>query len=83
MGEPTKGEMRPIRRKERYTTTEAASILGISASTVVDFMDRGLMPCFRIPGSRWRLITHKQLVNYMSKQPGFGMVLEALEGLPG
>ena len=50
-----------------YTTGEVARICGISQQTVIRCYDRNLINGYLIPGSRYRKITHKNLVDFMIK----------------
>jgi excisionase family DNA binding protein len=48
-----------------YTTGEVAKICGISQGTIIRAFDRGTIGGFRVPGSRFRRITRRDLLNYM------------------
>ena len=50
-----------------YTTGEVARICGISRQGVIRRYNKGLINGYLIPGSRYRKITHKNLVDFMIK----------------
>jgi len=54
-----------MRRKAVYTTGEAAEICKLSQQTIIRCFDSGLLRGFRVPGSKFRRIPHKDLVEYM------------------
>ena len=54
-----------MKRKAVYTTGEAAEICRLSQQTIIRCFDNGLLHGFRVPGSRFRRIPHKDLLEYM------------------
>jgi two-component system, OmpR family, response regulator RpaA len=52
-------------RKPVYSTAEAAKICRLSLSTMNRRFDEGLIQGFRVPGSRFRRVTHEQLLRFM------------------
>lgn len=69
-------------RKEVYTTGELGAILRISRAAVAHAIDRGDMPGFRVPLSRLRRVTHKQLLRWLEAHPEFGFALEEIGEAP-
>ncbi len=67
-----------IQAKRQYTTTEVAEICRVSAKTVANWFDAGLLPGYRVPGSRHRRIPHAALKafldsrNLLTQLPGGG-----------
>jgi excisionase family DNA binding protein len=60
----------PFEVKTAYSAGDVARLLSCSKNTVLKAMDQGELPCYRIPGSRWRRIHHQQLLAYLDDQPG-------------
>jgi two-component system, OmpR family, response regulator len=54
-----------MRRKDVYTTGEAAEICKLSQQTVIRCFDNGQLQGFRVPGSKFRRIPHDVLVRFM------------------
>ena len=57
-----------IERNEIYTTGQIAEICGVSSRTVVKWFDEGELRGYRIPGSKDRRYTHKNLIEFMKKR---------------
>jgi excisionase family DNA binding protein len=51
--------------KDIYTTGEAAEICQVSQQTIIRCFDSGKLGGFRVPGSRFRRIPRKQLIDFM------------------
>lgn len=47
------------------TTAGAAKIAGVSQQTMIRWVDRGLVPGFRIPGSTHRRIVRDDLIKFL------------------
>jgi len=53
--------------EELYTTGKAAKICRVSQQTIIRCFDSGRLAGFRVPGSRFRRIPHKNLVRFMKE----------------
>jgi DNA-binding transcriptional MerR regulator len=51
--------------KETYTTGEIAKLCSVSPRTVCKWFDSGLLQGFKVPGSKFRKVTHPQLMAFM------------------
>lgn len=49
---------------EMLTTTEVATLLGISQSTVWRMIDEGTLPSVRLSENSWHRVTRPQLAEY-------------------
>jgi len=56
---------RRLRRKAVYTTGEAAEICRLSQQTIIRCFDNGQLKGFRVPGSRFRRIPRRNLIEFM------------------
>ena len=63
--------------KEVLKTGEVAGICRVSDRTVILWCDKGLLRCFRVPGSTHRRILRSELAAFMNEN---GMPLEWLNG---
>ncbi len=52
--------------RSQYGTLDVAKLLGVSAMTVVRWIDKGLMPAYRTPGNH-RRIRHDDLKHFIRK----------------
>jgi len=53
--------------KELYSTGEAAKICKVSQQTIIRCFDSGRLAGFRVPGSRFRRIPRKSLIQFMKQ----------------
>jgi len=51
--------------KSAYTTGEAARICNLSQTTIIRLFDAGTLKGYRVPGSRFRRITHEELQRFL------------------
>jgi excisionase family DNA binding protein len=51
--------------KSAYTTGEAARICNLSQTTIIRLFDAGTLKGYRVPGSRFRRITHEELERFL------------------
>ena len=65
-----------MRHKAVYTTGEAAAICRLSQQTIIRCFDSGQLKGFRVPGSRFRRIPRKGLVDFMKAN---GIPLEGFD----
>ena len=63
--------------KDILTTSEVARICNVSSSTVIKWIDSGVLKGFKIPGSKTRRVTRKDLLEFMNE---YGIPLGKLEG---
>ncbi|MGR3310255.1 MAG: response regulator [Candidatus Brocadiales bacterium] len=63
--------------KDIFTTAEVARICNVSGSTVIKWIDSGVLKGFKFPSSKTRRITRKDLLEFMNE---YGIPLEKLEG---
>jgi len=54
-----------VRHKAVYTTGEAAEICKLSQQTIIRCFDSGQLDGFRVPGSKFRRIPRKSLIEFM------------------
>jgi len=54
-----------VRHKAVYTTGEAAEICRLSQQTIIRCFDSGQLKGFRVPGSKFRRIPRKSLIEFM------------------
>lgn len=54
---------------EMLTTTEVATLLGVSQSTIWRLIDEGALPSVRLSETSWHRVTRPQLTEY-AKQKG-------------
>lgn len=54
-----------MRHKAVYTTGEAAEICRLSQQTIIRCFDSGQLDGFRVPGSKFRRIPRKNLIEFM------------------
>ena len=54
-----------MKRKDTYTTGEAAAICKVSQQTIIRCFDSGRLDGFRVPGSTFRRIPHEALLAFM------------------
>ncbi len=50
-----------------YRTGEIAKMLGFAPRTIAKWVDSGLLPGFKIPGSTHRRVVHEDLVKFVFK----------------
>ena len=55
----------PPKGKEVYTTGEAAWVLQVSPSKMIQLLDGGHLPSYRVPGSSHRRVTRAALEAYV------------------
>ncbi len=68
-------QVRPYRRNyvdgkevERcYTTGQVAMVIGISVNQVLNILNHGRLPYYRLPGSRDRRVTRVALVQFLQE----------------
>jgi excisionase family DNA binding protein len=53
--------------KDLFTTGEAAQICKVSQQTIIRCFDSGRLEGFRVPGSKFRRIPRRSLINFMKK----------------
>ena len=63
-----------IYRNRVYTTREAAKICCLSQLTIIRCFDKGYLKGFKVPGSKFRRIPHKYLVQFMKKYGMYDML---------
>jgi excisionase family DNA binding protein len=56
---------RNLRNRAVYTTGEAAEVCRLSQQTIIRCFDNGQLKGFRVPGSRFRRIPRRNLVEFM------------------
>jgi len=56
-----------MRLKSAYTTGEAARICNLNQTTIIRFVDIGVIAGFRVPGSRFRRIPHTELDRFLTE----------------
>jgi len=66
---------RKLRRKAVYTTGEAAEICRLSQQTIIRCFDNGQLKGFRVPGSKFRRIPRRNLIEFMKAN---GIPLEGM-----
>jgi len=66
---------RRLRHKAVYTTGEAAAICKLSQQTIIRCFDKGELTGFRVPGSKFRRIPRRSLVEFMKSN---GIPMEGL-----
>lgn len=76
-----KSESRQLVQKETYTAGEIAALFSVSHRTACKYLDKGVLPGFRFPGSQRRLVRHADLVKFVAAHPEFAPVLTKLEPL--
>ena len=54
-----------LRRKQVFTTGEAAEVCRVSQQTIIRCFDNGRLRGFRVPGSRFRRIPRDELIRFM------------------
>jgi len=54
-----------MRRRAIYTTGQAAEVCRLSQQTIIRCFDSGQLQGFRVPGSKFRRIPHKNLMEFM------------------
>jgi excisionase family DNA binding protein len=54
-----------MKTKSAYTTGEAARICNLSQTTIIRLFDAGTLKGYRVPGSRFRRITHEELERFL------------------
>ena len=54
-----------MRIKPAYTTGEAAHICNLSQTTIIRLFDSGMLRGYRVPGSRFRRISHEALERFL------------------
>lgn len=70
------------RRRNIYTTGEAAELLRVSQQTVIRMFDAGDFKGFRVPRSRFRRIPREALLAWAEATEGFGFAAEAIRADP-
>jgi excisionase family DNA binding protein len=68
--------------REVFTTGQVARLVGVSANTVADWCDQGLLPHYRIPTGRDRRVRRADLEAFAREQ-GLWALLEALGASQG
>ena len=53
------------RMKNVFTTGEVAEICGVSQQTIIRCIDKGRLPGYRVPGSKFRRVTRDNLIEFM------------------
>ena len=48
-----------------FTTTDVGRICSVSANTVVRWINKGLLHCYRVPGSKHRRVTRDELAKFL------------------
>ena len=66
-----------LRKKQVFTTGEAAEVCKISQQTIIRCFDAGRLSGFRVPGSRFRRIPRDELIRFMKAN---GIPTDLLEG---
>ena len=66
-----------MKRKNVFTTGEAAEICNLSQQTIIRCFDNGQLGGFRVPGSKFRRIPRAELIKFMR---GNSIPLEGLGG---
>lgn len=61
-----------VREKPVLSTSEAASVVGVSRATLARMFDRGEISGFRVPGSKIRRIPREALDAYLAENSGLG-----------
>jgi len=69
--------MTPSKIESPFTTSQVARICKVSPSTVIKWVDGGLLKGYRIPGSRHRRILRECLIEFLEEH---GMPLGVLGG---
>jgi excisionase family DNA binding protein len=54
-----------VRRKQVFTTGEAAEICRLSQQTIIRCFDSGKLEGYRVPGSKFRRIPRRSLIRFM------------------
>lgn len=62
-----------------YSTHDVARLMKVSQSHVINQMEKGLIPHFKVPGSKFRRISHRQLVDHLSDKPEYRFACRLLE----
>lgn len=62
-----------IPRKRYYTTGDVARILAVAPRTAAKWIDSGVIPGFRLPGSLDRRVGHDEFAAWLADRPEFGV----------
>ena len=54
-----------MKSSNQYTTGEVARLTQLSQQTIIRCFDKGLLKGHRVPGSRFRRVTHDALLEFM------------------
>jgi len=65
-----------VRRKNVYTTGEAAAVCRLSQQTIIRCFDNGQLQGFRVPGSKFRRIPRDAIIKFMKEN---GIPLDGLD----
>jgi hypothetical protein len=68
-----------IKRKPVYRSGELAKVFGVAPKTICNWIDKGLLKGFRLPGSKDRRLSHEELAKFIGSNPSYGYVLYRIE----
>ena len=67
-----------FRFRHVYTAGDLSRLFSVSVGTAGKMADSGVIPAWKIPGSRHRRIDHVALVRWLSERPEYGAILDRL-----
>jgi excisionase family DNA binding protein len=56
-----------VPRDQVFTTGEVARVCRVAGKTVIRWLDGGLLPCYRVPGTNHRRVTRRHLERFMAE----------------
>jgi len=68
-----------FRARTHYTTYSLAQLLSCAPVWVAKMMDAGILPSWKVPGSKYRRVGHAELKAFLESNPDYWFYLERLE----
>lgn len=66
-GRPAEGQV--VRDRDHLGTSALSGVFGVSTRLVATWLDRGLLPCWKIPGGKSRRVRKADLEAFLEGQP--------------